>query len=179
MSIDISVAPCLGGFGYRLYRKTGIFLGKTYTENIATNNTFRNIYYNFKRIDNYFKKYPLINEFLEKDYIDKSRINSFAKEFNQLTLELKNIPIEKVILNAPKGEDINGTIVEDLGSIILFQPSKEYLDKIKMDNNEWAQSEGKKGFKTETIYDLFWYQFENIDKLIKKAIDLHRGLYIE
>ena len=62
--------------------------------------------------------------------------NLFAQEFDRLMVELENILIEEVILNSPKGEKINKVIVEDLGSMVLFQPSREYLDKIKMDNDE-------------------------------------------
>jgi hypothetical protein len=179
MRYDLSVAPPFGNFGYLLYRKTGLFLGKRLTKNIANNRSMKNLQLNIRNIDPDYRVSFFFQRLLNTGSLNPKETARFDVEWKYLNKIFSSIPLERMIWHYNADEAPDGEVIEKTGSIVVFKPSDSFLKEFKQSNDDRARIGGKQNFNTRTLRDAFWYQLKMISSITESAAKIGRGIFLE
>lgn len=179
MNYNLSTAPLFGNLGQIIYQKTGLFLGKRYTNNIATNQTITNLYLNIRSIDPEIRISLFFRKLLDAEFLNARETARFYVEWRELEKIFSSIPFNRMVWHCRIDEKPNGEVIERTDSMVIFKPSEFFLREFRANNDQWAGSKGKRNFETRTLRDAFWYQFEVISFVIENAVRMRRGIFID
>jgi hypothetical protein len=179
MGYDLSVAPRFGDVGYWLYRKTGLFLGKRLTENIASNRIVKNLQLNIRNIDPDYRVSFFFQKLLNTGSLNIKETARFGVEWKHLNKIFSSIPLERMIWHCYANEGPNGEVIKRTESIVIIKPSDAFLKDFKETNDAQARNKGIENFKTRTLRDAFWYQLDMITFIAESAAKMGRGIFME